>query len=154
MKTINLLLSIAGISLLSACGGSDSGGSSSDTDNSAPSTVSEAAGEVNGVSTSELSAPEGFKFSTEREVAFNLSVANSQSERGFMSVYTEFNEGVVDYTSQIIVTPMNDQTIFESNIMLPNHVDKVWVEVWYPSAIGSEISASVDIVDNTASAVL
>ncbi|OCH13689.1 hypothetical protein A6E05_05125 [Aliivibrio sp. 1S165] len=149
MKKINLLLSIAGISLLSACGGSDSGGSSNN-DSSVPSSVSVA----NGIRTSELSAPEGFAFSTEREVTFNLSVANSQSERGFMSIYTEFNEGVVDYTSQIIVTPMNDQTVFESIITLPNHVDKVWIEVWYPSAIGSKISSSVDIVDNNVSAVL
>ncbi len=71
-----------------------------------------------------------------------------------MSIYTEFNEGAVDYTSQIILTPMNDSTEFKSSMMLPNHVDKVWVEIWYPSALGSEIKQMIDIVDNTVVATL
>ena len=155
MKNINLLLSIVTLTFLSACdSGGDGGSSGSSTPGSTPSNVSAIPETQVGVSTSELSAPEGFSFSTEREVSFNLSVASSQSERGFMSIYTEFNEGIVDYTSQIILTPMNDTTEFTTNVMLPNHVDKIWVEVWYPSALGNEIKTSVDIVGNTANAIL
>ncbi|MBB1313041.1 hypothetical protein [Aliivibrio sp. SR45-2] len=155
MKNINLLLSIVTLTFLSACdSGGDGGSSGSSTPGSTPSNVSAIPETQVGVSTSELSAPEGFSFSTEREVSFNLSVASSQSDRGFMSIYTEFNEGIVDHTSQIILTPMNDTTEFTTNVMLPNHVDKIWVEVWYPSALGNEIKTSVDIVDNTVNAIL
>ncbi|OCH22990.1 hypothetical protein [Aliivibrio logei] len=155
MKNINLLLSIVTLTFLSACdSGGDGGSSGSSTPGSTPSNVSAIPETQVGVSTSELSAPEGFSFSTEREVSFNLSVASSQSDRGFMSIYTEFNEGIVDHTSQIILTPMNDTIEFTTNVMLPNHVDKIWVEVWYPSALGNEIKTSVDIVDNTVNAIL
>lgn len=155
MKNINLLLSIVTLTFLSACDSGGGGGSSgSSTPGSTPSNVSAIPETQVGVSTSELSAPEGFSFSTEREVSFNLSVASSQSDRGFMSIYTEFNEGIVDHTSQIILTPMNDTTEFTTNVMLPNHVDKIWVEVWYPSALGNEIKTSVEIVDNTVNAIL
>lgn len=155
MKNINLLLSIVTLTFLSACdSGGDGGSSGSSTPGSTPSNVSAIPETQVGVSTSELSAPEGFSFSTEREVSFNLSVASSQSDRGFMSIYTEFNEGIVDHTSQIILTPMNDTTEFTTNVMLPNHVDKIWVEVWYPSALGNEIKTSVEIVDNTVNAIL
>jgi hypothetical protein len=156
MKNINLLLSIVTLTFLSACDSGGGGGSSSgsSTPDSTPSNISATPETQVGVSTSELSAPEGFSFSTEREVSFNLSVASSQSDRGFMSIYTEFNEGIVDHTSQIILTPMNDTTEFTTNVMLPNHVDKIWVEVWYPSALGNEIKTSVDIVDNTVNAIL
>ncbi|MDD9156758.1 hypothetical protein PVK64_11290 [Aliivibrio sp. S4TY2] len=151
MKRINLLLSIAALVFITAC--SDSGSGSSSPGSTAPS--SSATPDTNdGIRTSELSIPEGFNFATEREVSITLSVANSQSERGFMSLYSEFNESAVDYTSQFILTPMNDQTELKTTVMLPNHVNKIWVEVWYPSALGSEITQSIDIVNNTVNTVL
>ncbi|MUJ25108.1 hypothetical protein [Aliivibrio fischeri] len=149
MKRINILLSIAIITFLAACSDSSSG-----TSGGAAPAAADVPKKESGIKTSELSVPEGFTFSTEREVTFDLSVASSQSDRGFMSIYTEFNEGAVDYTSQIILTPMNDSTEFKSSMMLPNHVDKVWVEIWYPSALGSEIKQMIDIVDNTVVATL
>ncbi|WP_375320405.1 hypothetical protein [Aliivibrio logei] len=154
MKHIHLLLGITALTFLAACsdsssGSSSGGGAAPGTDSAVP-----AAEGVNGIKTSELSIPEGFTFSTEREVSITLSVASSQSERGFMSLYSEFKDGVVDHTSQFIITPMNDETEFQTSVMLPNHVDKIWVEVWYPSAVGHEITQSVDIVDNTINAIL
>ncbi|MDD9194311.1 hypothetical protein PVK62_00485 [Aliivibrio sp. S3MY1] len=151
MKRINLLLSIAALVVITAC--SDSGSGSSSPGSTAPSS-SATPDTKDGIRTSELSIPEGFNFATEREVSITLSVANSQSDRGFMSLYSEFNEGTVDYTSQFILTPMNDKTELKTTVMLPNHVDKIWVEVWYPSALGHEITQSIDIVNNTVNKVL
>ncbi|GGJ00312.1 lipoprotein [Shewanella hanedai] len=162
MKTINLLLSTVTLVLLSACGG---GGEESTPEVVSPppvttppvvtppvtTTPDSGGGPVN---TSDLLIPDGFDFTTEREVSFNLSVASSQTERGFMSVYTEFNNGVVDYNSQIIRTPMNAGVEFKSNIMVPNHLDKVWVEIWYPAAIGTEVKKQLDIVNGVVNAVL
>jgi hypothetical protein len=166
MKKINLLLSILTITFLSAC---DSGTTSTAAPNTAapstatpstaaPSTTTPSTGssnlKENIINTSDLSAPEGFDFTSERIVDITLSVASSQNERGFMSIYTESKEGKVDSKTQIVLTPMNDKTEFRSSVMLPNHVNKIWVEVWYPDALGTEIKASVDIVDDTASAIL
>jgi hypothetical protein len=70
MKNINLLLSIVTLTFLSACdSGGDGGSSGSSTPGSTPSNVSAIPETQVGVSTSELSAPEGFSFSTEREVS-------------------------------------------------------------------------------------
>ncbi|MEZ8412055.1 hypothetical protein AB6C71_04805 [Vibrio splendidus] len=144
MKTIKLILSSVSLVFLSACGG---GGSSSA---SAPS--SSAAQQAQ--KSIELVVPEGFDFSTEREVVVNVDVGSSQSSRGFMSIYTDFNGDVVDYTSQVLRTPINEDIDFSTTLLLPNHVDKVWVEVWYPSAMGSEVKRLVDINNGQVDVVL
>ncbi|MEZ9310239.1 hypothetical protein AB4205_03760 [Vibrio sp. 10N.286.49.F3] len=138
MKLTNLMLTSVTVIFLTACGGGgggDGGGSTASTSSSvAPATKSV-----------ELSIPEGFDFSTEREVKVTVDVASSQSSRGFMSLYTDFNDDVVDYTSQVLRVPINDSSDFSTTLLLPNHVEKVWVEVWYPSAMGSEVKRSIDI---------
>ena len=147
MKTIKLMLSSVSLVFLSACGGGGGGGSSSA---SAPS--SSAAQQAQ--KSIELVVPEGFDFSTEREVVVNVDVGSSQSSRGFMSIYTDFNGEVVDYTSQVLRTPINEDIDFSTTLLLPNHVDKVWVEVWYPSAMGSEVKRLVDINNGQIDVVL
>ena len=147
MKTIKLILSSVSLVFLSACGGGGGGGSSSA---SAPS--SSAAQQAQ--KSIELVVPEGFDFSTEREVVVNVDVGSSQSSRGFMSIYTDFNGEVVDYTSQVLRTPINEDIDFSKTLLLPNHVDKVWVEVWYPSAMGSEVKRLVDINNGQVDVVL
>jgi len=147
MKTIKLILSSVSLVFLSACGGGGGGGSSSA---SAPS--SSAAQQAQ--KSIELVVPEGFDFSTEREVVVSVDVASSQSSRGFMSIYTDFNGDVVDYTSQVLRTPINEDIDFSTTLLLPNHVDKVWVEVWYPSAMGSEVKRLVDINNGQVDVVL
>ena len=147
MKTIKLILSSVSLVFLSACGGGGGGGSSSA---SAPS--SSAAQQAK--KSIELVVPEGFDFSTEREVVVNVDVGSSQSSRGFMSIYTDFNGEVVDYTSQVLRTPINEDIDFSTTLLLPNHVDKVWVEVWYPSAMGSEVKRLVDINNGQVDVVL
>ena len=147
MKTIKLMLSSVSLVFLSACGGGGGGGSSSA---SAPS--SSAAQQAQ--KSIELVVPEGFDFSTEREVVVNVDVGSSQSSRGFMSIYTDFNGEVVDYTSQVLRTPINEDIDFSTTLLLPNHVDKVWVEVWYPSAMGSEVKRLVDINNGQVDVVL
>ncbi|MBO7911294.1 MULTISPECIES: hypothetical protein [Vibrio] len=147
MKTIKLMLSSVSLVFLSACGGGGGGGSSSA---SAPS--SSAAQQAQ--KSIELVVPEGFDFSTEREVVVNVDVGSSQSSRGFMSIYTDFNGDVVDYTSQVLRTPINEDIDFSTTLLLPNHVDKVWVEVWYPSAMGSEVKRLVDINNGQVDVVL
>lgn len=147
MKTIKLMLSSVSLVFLSACGGGGGGGSSSA---SAPS--SSAAQQAQ--KSIELVVPEGFDFSTEREVVVTVDVASSQSSRGFMSIYTDFNGEVVDYTSQVLRTPINEDIDFSTTLLLPNHVDKVWVEVWYPSAMGSEVKRLVDINNGQVDVVL
>ncbi|MFS1428668.1 hypothetical protein LMH73_016385, partial [Vibrio splendidus] len=122
------------------------GGSSAVTSSVAPAQQS--------LSSVELSIPEGFDFSTEREVTVSVDVASSQSSRGFMSIYTDFNGEVVDYTSQVLRTPINEDIDFSTTLLLPNHVDKVWVEVWYPSAMGSELKRLVDINNGQIDVVL
>ncbi|MFS1419015.1 hypothetical protein BCU26_013880 [Vibrio splendidus] len=147
MKTIKLMLSSVSLVFLSACGGGGGGGSSSA---SAPS--SSAAQQAQ--KSIELVVPEGFDFSTEREVVVNVDVGSSQSSRGFMSIYTDFNGDVVDYTSQVLRTPINEDIDFSTTLLLPNHVDKVWVEVWYPSTMGSEVKRLVDINNGQVDVVL
>ena len=147
MKTIKLMLSSVSLVFLSAWGGGGGGGSSSA---SAPS--SSAAQQAQ--KSIELVVPEGFDFSTEREVVVNVDVGSSQSSRGFMSIYTDFNGDVVDYTSQVLRTPINEDIDFSTTLLLPNHVDKVWVEVWYPSAMGSEVKRLVDINNGQVDVVL
>ncbi|MFA0002690.1 hypothetical protein AB4422_04870 [Vibrio splendidus] len=147
MKIIKLMLSSVSLVFLSACGGGGGGGSSSA---SAPS--SSAAQQAQ--KSIELVVPEGFDFSTEREVVVNVDVGSSQSSRGFMSIYTDFNGDVVDYTSQVLRTPINEDIDFSTTLLLPNHVDKVWVEVWYPSAMGSEVKRLVDINNGQVDVVL
>ncbi|MDH5885408.1 hypothetical protein [Vibrio splendidus] len=147
MKTIKLMLSSVSLVFLSACGGGGGGGSSSA---SAPS--SSAAQQAQ--KSIELVVPEGFDFSTEREVVVNVDVGSSQSSRGFMSIYTDFNGDVVDYTSQVLRTPINEDIDFSTTLLLPNHVDRVWVEVWYPSAMGSEVKRLVDIENGQVDVIL
>ncbi|MEZ8038668.1 hypothetical protein ACED25_03640 [Vibrio sp. 1F263] len=145
MKTIKLILSGVGFVFLSACGGGGGGDSTA----SSPSTVAPPSNTTAPVSvtppsnstvgsnnvvtpapvvipqsikSSELSIPEGFDFSTEREVSVNVDVASSQSSRGFMSIYTEFNGDVVDYTSQVLRSPINQDIEFSATLLLPNHV--------------------------------
>ncbi|MDH5927193.1 MULTISPECIES: hypothetical protein [Vibrio] len=165
MNTTKLMLSSVTLVFLTACGGGGGGGGST---TSSPSSVappsSAPAGGSNAVTSSvapaqalksvELSVPEGFDFSTEREVVVTVDVASSQSSRGFMSIYTDFNGEVVDYTSQVLRTPINEDIDFSTTLLLPNHVDKVWVEVWYPSAMGSEVKRLVDINNGQVDVVL
>ncbi|MEZ9398586.1 hypothetical protein AB4393_24550 [Vibrio splendidus] len=144
MKTIKLILSGVTLVFLSACGGG--GGSSSSSPSSVPTSQS--------LKSVELSIPEGFDFSTEREVKVTVDVVSSQSTRGFMSIYTEFNGDVVDYSSQVLRSPINEDIEFSTTLLLPNHVEKVWVEVWYPSAMGSEVKRSVDINNDQVEVIL
>ena len=147
MKTIKLILSGVTLVFLSACGGGGGGGGSS---SSSPSSVPTS----QSLKSVELSIPEGFDFSTEREVKVTVDVVSSQSTRGFMSIYTEFNGDVVDYTSQVLRSPINEDIEFSTTLLLPNHVEKVWVEVWYPSAMGSEVKRSVDINNDQVEVIL
>ncbi|CAH6785082.1 conserved exported hypothetical protein [Vibrio chagasii] len=170
MKLSKLMLSSVTLVFLAACGGGGGGGGST---TSAPSSVPPADDSSSGNSSSanntvtssvapaaqvlssvELTIPEGFDFSTEREVAVTVDVASSQSSRGFMSLYTEFDGDVVDYTSQVLRMPINEDTDFSTTLMLPNHVDKVWVEVWYPSALGSEVRNSYSIENDQVDVIL
>ncbi|NOJ02442.1 hypothetical protein F0236_01615 [Vibrio splendidus] len=144
MNTIKLMLSSVTLAFLTACGGG--GGSSS----SSPSSVTAS----QSLKSVELSIPEGFDFSTEREVTVSVDVASSQSTRGFMSIYIEFNGEVADYTSQVLRSPINEGIDFSTTLLLPNHVEKVWVEVWYPSAMGSEVKRSIDIDNNQIDVIL
>ncbi|MFM2607947.1 hypothetical protein AAFX30_10015 [Vibrio chagasii] len=170
MKLSKLMLSSVTLAFLAACGGGGGGGGST---TSAPSSVPPADDSSSGNSSSanntvtssvapaaqvlssvELTIPEGFDFSTEREVAVTVDVASSQSSRGFMSLYTEFDGDVVDYTSQVLRMPINEDTDFSTTLLLPNHVDKVWVEVWYPSALGSEVRNSYSIENDQVDVIL
>ncbi|MEZ9337358.1 hypothetical protein AB4176_05685 [Vibrio splendidus] len=166
MKTIKLILSGVTLVFLSACGGGGGGGGSTA---SSPSSVAPPSNAPSGGSTAvtsasvpaqqslksvELSIPEDFDFSTEREVSVKVDVASSQSTRGFLSIYTEFNGDVVDYTSQVLRSPINEDIEFSTTLLLPNHVEKVWVEVWYPSAMGSEVKRSVDINNDQVEVIL
>ncbi|PTO97215.1 hypothetical protein CWO08_05700 [Vibrio sp. 10N.286.48.B8] len=170
MKLSKLMLSSVTLVFLAACGGGGGGGGST---TSAPSSVPPADDSSSGNSSSanntvtssvapaaqvlssfELTIPEGFDFSTEREVAVTVDVASSQSSRGFMSLYTEFDGDVVDYTSQVLRMPINEDTDFSTTLLLPNHVDKVWVEVWYPSALGSEVKSSYNIENDKVDVLL
>jgi hypothetical protein len=167
MKLSKLMLSSVTLVFLAACGGGGGGGGSTA---SAPSSVPPAddssSGTGNNTVTSsvapaaqvlksvELTIPEGFDFSTEREVVVTVDVASSQSSRGFMSLYTEFEGDVVDYTSQVLRMPINEDTDFSTTLLLPNHVDKVWVEVWYPSALGSEVKSSFSIENDQVDVLL
>jgi hypothetical protein len=165
MKTIKLILSGVTLMFLSACGGGGGGGSSASSPSSVvPPSNTPASGSTAVTSASvptqqslksvELSIPEGFDFSTEREVSVKVDVASSQSTRGFMTIYTEFNGDVVDYTSQVLRSPINEDIEYSTTLLIPNHVQKVWVEIWYPSAIGSEVKRSVDIVNNNVEVLL
>ncbi|WP_186171360.1 hypothetical protein [Vibrio chagasii] len=170
MKLSKLMLSSVTLVFLAACGGGGGGGgsttsapssvppaddSSSGNSSSANNTVTSSVAPVAQVLSSvELTIPEGFDFSTEREVAVTVDVASSQSSRGFMSLYTEFDGDVVDYTSQVLRMPINEDTDFSTTLMLPNHVDKVWVEVWYPSALGSEVRNSYSIENDQVDVIL
>lgn len=169
MKLSKLMLSSVTLVFLAACGGggggsttsapssvppaddSSSGNTSSAGNNTVTSSVAPAAQVLSSV---ELTIPEGFDFSTEREVAVTVDVASSQSSRGFMSLYTEFDGDVVDYTSQVLRMPINEDTDFSTTLLLPNHVDKVWVEVWYPSALGSEVRNSYSIENDQVDVIL
>lgn len=165
MNTTKLMLSSVTLVFLTACGGGGGGGSTTSTPSSVAPPSGAPAGVSNAVTSSvtpvqqalksvELSIPEGFDFSTEREVVVSVDVASSQSSRGFMSIYTDFSGEVVDYTSQVLRTPINEDIDFSTTLLLPNHVDKVWVEVWYPSAMGSEIKRSINIDNDQVDVVL
>ncbi|MGI9875257.1 hypothetical protein [Vibrio chagasii] len=167
MKLSKLMLSSVTLVFLAACGGGGGGGGSTA---SAPSSVPPADDSSSGTGKNtvtssvapaaqvlksvELTIPEGFDFSTEREVVVTVDVASSQSSRGFMSLYTEFEGDVVDYTSQVLRMPINEDTDFSTTLLLPNHVDKVWVEVWYPSALGSEVKSSFSIENDQVDVLL
>ena len=145
MKLTKLTLSSVTLVFLAACGGGGGG------NNIVTSSVAPAAQVLSSV---ELTIPEGFDFSTEREVAVTVDIASSQSSRGFMSLYTEFDGDVVDYTSQVLRMPINEDTDFSTTLLLPNHVDKVWIEVWYPSALGNEVRSSYSIVNDRLDVIL
>jgi len=163
MKLSKLMLSSVALTFLAACGGGGGGGGST---TSAPSSVPPAddsssgntspavAPEAQVLRAVELTIPEGFDFSTEREVAVTVDVASSQSSRGFMSLYTTFEGDVVDYTSQVLRMPINEDTDLSTTLLLPNHIDKVWVEVWYPSALGSEVKSSFNIENDKVDVLL
>lgn len=172
MKLSKLMLSSVTLVFLAACGGGGGGGGSTTSTPSAvtpPGSGSSSGNTPSGGSTAvtssvvpaqqalksvELVIPEGFDFSTEREVKVTVDVASSQSSRGFMSLYTQFNGDVVDYTSQVLRVPINEDIDFSTTLLLPNHVEKVWVEVWYPSAMGSEVKRSIDVENGLVDVIL
>jgi len=154
MKACKLLFSSAAVLFLFGCGGGDSGSGSV----APPVSTQEApvvvdTGVTSGI-TENLVVPDDFDFSSESEVAIELTVASNQLNRGYLSVYTDSREGVVDYTSQIIRAPVKSGQTFDSVIMLPNHSDSIWVEVWYPTDLDSTIKQRVAVVDGVAKAQL
>ena len=154
MKACKLILSNVAVLFLFGCGGDDSGSStvSPPVSNQEEPVIVET-GVTSGI-TENLVVPEDFDFSSESEVAIELTVASNQLNRGFLSVYTDKREGVVDYNSQVIRTPVQSGQTFESVIMLPNHSDSIWVEVWYPTDLDSTIKQNVEVVDGVAKAQL
>ena len=145
MKIHNWIVSVLAILFVFGCGGGDDSGSSTPpvTEDESPSVI-----------TANLVVPEDFDFKSEREVKVELSVVNREYERGFLSVYTDVSDGTVDYTSQVIRTPVKNGDSYNGVVMLPNHQTAIWVEVWYPEDLDAVIKQKVDVVDGVASAQL
>ncbi|MDK9757313.1 hypothetical protein KIV40_18405 [Vibrio sp. D173a] len=149
MKIRNWIVSVLAILFVFGCGGGDDSGSGSSTP---PAGVTQDE-KPTGI-TANLVVPEDFDFKSEREVKVELSVANSQYSRGFLSVYTDMSDGTVDYNSQVIRTPVTNGESYNGVVMLPNHQTAIWVEVWYPEDLDAVIKKKVDVVDGVASAQL
>ncbi|EDP59961.1 hypothetical protein [Vibrio sp. AND4] len=171
MKIRNWIVSVLAILFVFGCGGGDDSGSDSSTppvsvtqddeeqaENGEQQTGDEDQAQDEDVAptgiTANLVVPEDFDFKSEREVKVELSVANSQYTRGFLSVYTDIVDGEVDYNSQVIRAPVTSGKPYEGVLMLPNHKQAIWVEVWYPEDIGAVIKQQVDVIDGVASAQL
>ena len=169
MKIRNWIVSVLAILFVFGCGGGDDSGSGSSTppagvtqdddqvenDDQQPQEDDDQAQDEKPTGiTANLSVPVDFDFKSEREVKVELSVANSQYSRGFLSVYTDMSDGTVDYNSQVIRTPVTNGESYNGVVMLPNHQTAIWVEVWYPEDLDAVIKKKVDVVDGVASAQL
>ena len=103
MKIRNWIVSVLAILFVFGCGGGDDSGSGSSTppagvtqdddqvenDDQQPQEDDDQAQDEKPTGiTANLVVPEDFDFKSEREVKVELSVANSQYSRGFLSVYT------------------------------------------------------------------
>jgi hypothetical protein len=148
---------------LFGCGGDDDGGTN---------TLSTPSSEVNTVNpngpvplygngfeevrTSDLVAQKDFYFSTDYQVAVRLQVEEPAGAEGYISLYSEFDEGLgkPNYSSRIVLSALDNQGQYEHTLRLPNHVSQVWAEVWYRDEPNAQVKQMLTVQDGVIDATL
>ena len=140
MKNLKLSMSlIVGLSLslgLAGCGGGGSGGSSADGDgNQPPSTSVPQEPSVTPLTTAEIEAPEGLTFTSAFAMDLSVNLEQYQQQKAYVSVYSDYhqadnNQWQINYNSRILGSSVNNG-VFNKALTLPQHLEKVLVQVWF-----------------------
>lgn len=147
MKNLKLDMSlIVGLSIslgMVGCGGGGSGGSSAAGNGgqppSAPATStpepSTPEPSVTPLTTAEIEAPEGLTFTSAFAMDLSVNLEQYQQQKAYVSVYSDYhqadnNQWQINYNSRILGSSVNNG-VFNKALTLPQHLEKVLVQVWF-----------------------
>lgn len=150
MKNLKLGMSlIVGLSLslgLAGCGGGGSGGSSADGDGNQPPSAPETSTpetsipepetpSVKPLTTADIEAPEGLTFTSAFAMDLSVNLEQYQQQKAYVSVYSDYhqadnNQWQINYNSRILGSSVNNG-VFNKALTLPQHLEKVLVQVWF-----------------------
>lgn len=106
------------------------------------------------IDTTDLMIPPGFDFETDREVTMSFIVDNEVAERAFLSAYPHNVNDKTDFQTQLLRIELTGGAHIETHMMLPNHTEKIMVEVWLPGSNQNIVKKTYDIIDGKVSVVL
>ncbi|UTW46930.1 hypothetical protein [Bacterioplanoides sp. SCSIO 12839] len=154
MKNLKLSMSLffwLGLSLvlslgLAGCGGGGSGGSSTAGDGGQPPSAPETSTPVTSIpepetpsvtslTTAEIEAPEGLTFTSAFAMDLSVNLEQYQQQKAYISVYSDYhqadnNQWQINYNSRILGSSVNNG-VFNKALTLPQHLEKVLVQVWF-----------------------
>ncbi|CAH0529975.1 hypothetical protein [Vibrio hippocampi] len=139
----NVMMLIAALGLITACGGSGGGGSkSSASPDPAPevAAIEEATEEVIEViepvvvSMQELQVPDEFDYQPFTDFTLDVDLSNELTQRAFVSVYTEFEQGesgswTANYDSKVASQSLSNGQASLS-FTSAEHISQFLVEIW------------------------
>lgn len=140
MKNLKLGMSlIVGLSLSLGMVGCGGGGSSSPGDgNQSPSASTPEPStppSETSFTTADIKAPEGLAFTSAFAMDLSVNLDQFQQQKAYISVYSDYrqsenNQWQINYNSRILGSSVNNG-VFNKALTLPQHLEKVLVQVWF-----------------------
>lgn len=161
MKNLKLGMSlIVGLSLslgLVGCGGGGSGGSSAAGEGGQPpsapatSTPEPSTPSVTPLTTAEIEAPEGLAFTSAFAMDLSVNLDQFQQQKAYISVYSDYrqsenNQWQINYNSRVLGSSVNNG-VFNKALTLPQHLEKVLVQVWFYDTSIEPITREVTVAE-------
>ena len=94
-----------------------------------------------------LYAPNGFDFSTDFWLDLQFTVSDPAGNQGYISIYTDYDAetGEVNRNSRIVFASLDEMHRYQQPLRLANHIDDLWVEVWYVDNPNQPIKTAVQL---------